>query len=103
MFVLFNLIKEKTTNNSLALIPIIPISLALLILMPVNHLIKDYHYHDRKGNYAAWDYGYNLLNSCEPYSVLFTKYELLDLLLFSFKYSKVVTKLFILISVEKFS
>lgn len=69
---LFNLVKEKTTDNSIALIPIIPISLALLIIMPINHLIRDYHYHDRKGNYAAWDYGYNLLNSCEPYSVLFT-------------------------------
>jgi len=69
---LFNLIKEKSTDNRVALIPIISISLTLLIVMPMNQLIRDYHYHDRKGNYAASDYGYNLLNSCEPYSILFT-------------------------------
>lgn len=45
---------------------------ALFILLPVNMLIANYHEHDRSGNYSAWDYSYNLLNSCEPDGILFT-------------------------------
>ena len=40
--------------------------------MPVNMLARDYQSHDRSGNFIAWDYGYNLLNSCEPNAILFT-------------------------------
>ena len=69
---LFNLIKDKSTDKKTILIPIVFVSSILFGIMPLNHLINDYHYHDRKGNYAAWDYGYNLLNSCNPGSVLFT-------------------------------
>lgn len=44
----------------------------LLILMPVRMLAEDHHEHDRKGNFVAWDYAYNMLNSCEPNAILFT-------------------------------
>ena len=44
----------------------------LIFIMPLNMLAKDYSSHNRKGNYVAWDYGYNLLNSCEPNSIIFT-------------------------------
>ncbi|MAV64318.1 MAG: hypothetical protein CBD97_01110 [Pelagibacteraceae bacterium TMED237] len=40
--------------------------------LPFNYIINDYKYHNRSGNNAAWDYGYNLLNSCKTNSVLFT-------------------------------
>jgi hypothetical protein len=32
----------------------------------------NYHSHDRSGNFVAWDYSYNLLQSCEPNGVIFT-------------------------------
>jgi len=44
----------------------------IFLSMPFTMAIKDYHEHNRRGNYVAWDYGYNLLNSCEPNGILFT-------------------------------
>ena len=32
----------------------------------------NYHSHDRSGNYVAWDYSYNLLQSVGPNGILFT-------------------------------
>ena len=40
--------------------------------MPVKMFATDYVEHNRKGNYVAWDYGYNLLNSCEENGIIFT-------------------------------
>ena len=40
--------------------------------MPIQMLAKDYFEHDRSKNFTAWDYGYNLLNSCEPNGIIFT-------------------------------
>tara|TARA_B110000014_G_scaffold121656_1_gene83590 strand:- start:639 stop:3788 length:3150 start_codon:yes stop_codon:yes gene_type:complete len=47
-------------------------ALTLLLFIPINMGFKDWHEHDRSNRYEAWDYAYNLLNSCEPNSVLFT-------------------------------
>ena len=33
---------------------------------------QDFTHHSRKHNYAAWNYAYNILNSCEPNGILFT-------------------------------
>ena len=44
----------------------------LFLCMPVYMLFQDYYEHDRSQRYEAWDYGYNLLNSCEPNGILFT-------------------------------
>ena len=44
----------------------------VLIFMPIRMLAVDYKEHNRSGNYVAWDYGYNLLNSCEPNGIIFT-------------------------------
>ena len=46
--------------------------LLIFVSMPLTMMITDYHEHNRKGNYVAWDYAYNLLNSCEPNGILFT-------------------------------
>ena len=32
----------------------------------------NYHSHDRSGNFVAWDYSYNLLQSCGPNGIIFT-------------------------------
>jgi hypothetical protein len=45
---------------------------AALVLVPVHMLVANYHQADRSGNYVAWDYSYNLLQSCEPDAILFT-------------------------------
>ena len=40
--------------------------------MPMQMLATDFHEHNRTGNYVAWDYAYNMLNSCEPNGIIFT-------------------------------
>ncbi len=58
----------SATNN------IIPISVAvfLVFVSPVQVFVKNYHSHDRSGNYVAWDYSYNMLVSCAQSGVLYT-------------------------------
>jgi hypothetical protein len=43
-----------------------------IVAVPLNLLRVNWHEHDRSKNYIAWDYSYNLLQSCEPNSILFT-------------------------------
>jgi len=40
--------------------------------MPLLMGVTDWKEHDRSKRYEAWDYAYNLLNSCEPNAILFT-------------------------------
>ena len=46
--------------------------LILLFMLPVNMFSFNYKSHDRSGNYVAFDYSYNILQSCEPNGILFT-------------------------------
>jgi hypothetical protein len=43
-----------------------------LVFVPVNMARTNYKSADRTGDYVAWDYSYNLLQSCEPDAILFT-------------------------------
>lgn len=63
-----NFSKEKKLSS------LVPISIALLLFLasPVQVMVKNYHSHDRTGNYVAWDYSYNMLQSCEPNGVIYT-------------------------------
>ena len=66
------LFKDERFNQKLLLPVTILTSCILFGTMPLQYLIKDYYYHNRTGNNAAWDYAYNILNSCEPNSIIFT-------------------------------
>lgn len=43
-----------------------------LLAIPANLFRINYHDHDRSGNYVAWDYSYNMLQSCAKDAILFT-------------------------------
>jgi len=42
------------------------------LLLPVGIVSRLYHEQDRSGDTIAYDYAYNILESCEPHSILFT-------------------------------
>jgi hypothetical protein len=44
----------------------------LVIAIPFNMARMNWESHDRTGNYIAWDYSYNILQSCEEDAILFT-------------------------------
>ena len=61
-------IKEFSNNRNYS----IAFLAVIFILMPGIMLRANYHEHNRTGNYVAWDYAYNMLNSCEPNGIIFT-------------------------------
>ncbi len=65
-------VKEYFTNTKTFNTVSMGIVMLLVIFMPVKMLAVDYHEHDRSGNFVAWDYAYNMLNSCEPDAIIFT-------------------------------
>ena len=63
-----NKIGETNLRNRL-----LSIMLVLVIaFMPGVMMSVNYHSHDRSGNYVAWDYSYNILQSVGPNGILFT-------------------------------
>ena len=46
--------------------------LILVVLVPGQLLVKNYSSHNRGKRYFAWDYAYNMLQSCKPNAILFT-------------------------------
>ncbi len=48
------------------------IAVLLLVASPLQMFSKNYSRHDRSERYIAWDYSYNMLQSCEPNALLFT-------------------------------
>ena len=43
-----------------------------LVFIPGVMLNANYHSHNRSGNFVAWDYSYNILQSCGPNGIIFT-------------------------------
>ena len=58
----------RTRVPSVALLAIALVGL----LLPAGTAAKLYHIQDRTGDYIAYDYAHNLLESCRPNSILFT-------------------------------
>ncbi|UCH63257.1 MAG: DUF2723 domain-containing protein [Fidelibacterota bacterium] len=69
---LLELLSERIKGISLKRITLSGTLAVLLIIIPGVMLSANYHQHDRTGNYVAWDYSYNLLNSCKENSILYT-------------------------------
>ncbi len=64
-----DMLMSKTGRNEA-----VGVALALLLLVagPVNMLAQNFQTHDRHHNYVAFDYAYNLLQSCDQDAILFT-------------------------------
>ena len=65
-------IKEWLEGDDIATFVSVGITGIMFITMPITMLATDFHEHNRNGNYVAWDYAYNMLNSCEPNGIIFT-------------------------------
>ena len=59
-------VKELLSNDSLSKMVNVGLLSAIFVAMPFTMVYTDYHEHDRTGNYVAWDYAYNMLNSVNP-------------------------------------
>ncbi len=60
------------STNGMGLLLAAAVTLLLLVAVPINMFAFNYHSHDRAGNYVAYDYSYNILQSCEPNAIIFT-------------------------------
>ncbi|MBN1466994.1 DUF2723 domain-containing protein [candidate division KSB1 bacterium] len=60
--------QKKAVRNGLAILFIAIFALAV----PVNLIAHNYYEHDRTGDYVAYDYSYNILQTCEPDAIIFT-------------------------------
>ncbi|MQY64474.1 MAG: DUF2723 domain-containing protein, partial [Calditrichaeota bacterium] len=69
---LLELLSKRVKEISLKRITLSGALVVLLIIIPGVMLFASYHQHDRTGNYVAWDYSYNLLNSCKENGILYT-------------------------------
>lgn len=69
---LIDLIREQLKQVE----PSVPVAagtvVLALLLVPANMIRVNFHEGDRRGNYLAWDYSYNLLQSVEQDGILFT-------------------------------
>ena len=63
---------EKIKDIELAKRLVLILIVLQLIFVPFVMAKANYHSHDRSGNFVAWDYSYNLLQSVGPNGVIFT-------------------------------
>jgi hypothetical protein len=69
---LVEIIREKVQRESVQKAAVFGTLTVFFVLIPVKMLSANYFTHDRSRNYVAWDYSYNLLQTCAPNSILFT-------------------------------
>ncbi len=65
---------EEAMRGKKQMIMVLSIAIiaAFTVMGPVNLLAYNYKDHDRTGNYVAYDYSYNILQTCEPNAIVFT-------------------------------
>lgn len=61
--------KKSVNSQKLAFAGILGLGIIMGPAVEFNH---NFHEHDRRGNYMAWDYSHNILESCEPDGIIFT-------------------------------
>ena len=66
---LIDMLLSKTGRNEAVGVAV---AVLLLVAGPVNMLAQNFQTHDRHYNYVAFDYAYNLLQSCDQDAILFT-------------------------------
>ena len=67
-----HLLKKIMVKLRFSEIPKLLILSFIMSLLPLYIFIKNYDSHDRSGRYVAWDYAYNMLQTCDPNAILFT-------------------------------
>jgi len=72
VFGLIELIREKLGNVSGYRLASAGTLAVCFLAAPVNLVRINWFEHDRSHNYVAWDYSYNLLQSCKKDAILFT-------------------------------
>ncbi len=65
-------IKDAFTDKKMRTIVSAVFAALFILILPVNLIAHNYHSHDRTGNYVAYDYSYNILQTCEKDAVVFT-------------------------------
>ncbi len=65
---------EKTSRGERSAPAGVALALSALVFVavPANMFKFNYHEHNRQGNYVAYDYSYNILQTCEPNGIIFT-------------------------------
>ncbi len=64
-----NKLRQKGGLRSL----LMGVSTILLVgFIPLNMVVKNFNSHNRHGNFVAWDYSHNILETCEPDAIIFT-------------------------------
>jgi len=63
--------REKDDNGGQKALPVV-VFVVLLLAVPILMLARNFDTHSRKGRYIAWDYSYNMLQTCEPNGLLIT-------------------------------
>ncbi len=68
---IIELITDKLKGSTQKVVAWISI-IVLVLIAPAQMIAKNYREHNRSGNYVAWDYSYNILQTCEPNAIIFT-------------------------------
>ncbi len=63
---------ERLKRPSMRTVGACTLVVASAVAVPANLIRINYTDHDRSGNYVAWDYSYNMLQTCEKDAILFT-------------------------------
>lgn len=72
IYAIFETIEEKIADANRRRLLTYATAGVCMVLLPLNMYVFNAAPSSRQGNFVAWDYSYNLLQSCEPNAILFT-------------------------------